>query len=113
MDGIPWELDEMSQPGTPGMPVTPAPGGNSPRLKATIPRRISSGGRSTYTTEHDVLPSLPKLHGRKYAASLTSLPWRRESPDETCPVDAVPETDASSLGRRARFKRFVKGILKI
>ena len=62
---------------------------------------------------HGVLPPLPKLHGRKYAASLTSLLRRRESYDETRSADAAPETDTSSLGRRARFKRFVKGILKI
>jgi len=35
----------------------------------------------------------------------------RESSDETRSMD-VPETDTSSLGRGARFKRFFKDLFK-
>ena len=61
--------------------------------------------------EHGELSPPPKLQGRRYAASLTSLLRRRESSDETRSVYAITET--SSLGRRARFKRFVKDVFKI
>ena len=113
MDGIPWELDEMlmSQPGTPRPPATPTVGGSSRRLKG-VPRSASSDAGSTHTMERGMLPPLLKLHGRKYAASLTSLLRRRESSDETRSMDVVPETSTSSLGRGARLKRFVKGLFK-
>ena len=62
--------------------------------------------------EHGVLPPPPKQPGRSYTASLTSL-WRRESSDEAHSVDIAPGTDTSTLGRRARFKQFVKGIFKV
>ena len=59
--------------------------------------------------EHGVLPP----PGRKYAASLPSLLRMRESYDEARSVEVAPETGTSSLGRRARFKRFVKGLFKV
>ena len=110
VDGIPLELDELSRPGTPRTPTTPTFGNGTSRRSKTVPRGTSGDGGSTYVTEHGALPP-PKLHGRKYAASLTSLLRRRESSDETRSVDAITET--SSLGRRARFKRFVKSVFKI
>jgi hypothetical protein len=114
VDGIPLELDEMvSQPGTPPPPATPTLGSSSSRLLRTIvARKTSSDGRSTHTMEQGTLPAPPKLHGRKYTASLNSLLRKRESSEETSFASAVPESETSSLGRRARFKRFVKDIFK-
>jgi len=112
MDGTPWELDEMSQPGT---PTTPTPGSSSSRLlKTETPRGTSSDVRSIHTIQQSVLPPPPpKTYGRKYAASLSSLLRGRESSEETRSVSAAPESETSSLGRRARFKRFVKDVFKI
>jgi len=105
MDGILWESDETSQPGT---PRTPTLGSSSRSLKGIIPRGTSGDTRSTHTMEHGVLP----LSGRKYAASLSSLLLMREPSDEARSLDVAPETGTSSLGRRARFKGFVKGLFK-
>lgn len=54
----------------------------------------------------------PKLHRRKYAASLTSLLRKRESSDETRSTGIASESETSSVGRRARFKQFWKDIFK-
>lgn len=113
MDGIPWELDELPQPGTPRMSVNPGLGGSTSRRLKTVPQRTSSDDKSIHTTEHGVLPPPLKLHGRKYAASLTSLLRRRKSSDETRSVDAVLETNTSNFSRRARFKQFIKSIFKV
>lgn len=114
VDGIPLELDEMSQPGTPPPLPTSTLGSTSSRLLKTIaPRRTSSDGRSTHTMEQGMPLTPPKLHGRKYAASFSSLLRKRESSEETTSVSAAPESETSSLGRRARFKRFVKDIFKV
>ena len=112
MDGTPEEMDdELSQPGTPGIPPTPTLGSSSWHLQdsGTLPNDT----RQTRTTEHGVLPSPPKLHGRKYAASLTSLLWRRESSEETRSMGVASGSDMSSPGRRVRFKRFVKGLFGV
>lgn len=114
MDETLLELDEVSQLET--SPVSPAFGSSSSRLLNTIiPRRTSGDSRSTYALmerEQGVLPP-PKLHGRKYAASLTSLLRKRESSDETRSVCAVPEIETLTLGRRARFKQFLKDVFKV
>lgn len=115
MDETLLELDEISQLGMPPSPATLTPeSGSSRLLNAIIPRRTSGDGRSTHTMEQEqgVLPPPPKLHGRKYAASLTSLLRKRESSDEARSACAVPENETSSLGRRARFKRFLKDVFK-
>lgn len=111
VDGIPSELDELSRPVTPRIPASPILEDGSSRRSKIIPWRTSSDDRSTHVTEHGALTPPPKLHGRKYAASLTSLLRKRESSDETRSVDAITET--SSLGRRARFKRFVKSVFRV
>jgi hypothetical protein len=116
MDETLLELDEMSQLETPPPPATPTFGSNSSRLLSTIiPRRASGDGRSTHTIEQEqgVLLPPPKLHGRKYAASLNSLLRKRESSDETRSLCVVPDSETSSLGRRARFKRFFKDVFKM
>ena len=110
------ELDEVSQLGTPPPPVTPTLGSSNSRLLNTIASRRTSGDdRSTYTMEQEqgMLPPPPKSHGWKYAASLTSLLRKRETSDETHSMSAVPESETSSLGRRARFKLFLKGAFRI
>lgn len=116
VDGIPWESDEEDEPpktGTPRMPASPTPGGSASRFLKAVPRGTSGDGRPASTTEHGVLPPSLKLHGRKYAASLTSLLRKRESSDETRSVDAAPEAETSSLGRRVWFKRIVQKIFRI
>lgn len=116
MDETLLELDEASQLGTPPSPETPTSGSSSPRLlNTTTLRRASGDGGSTHTMgqEQGVLSPPPKLHGRKYAASLTSLLRKRESSDDAGSACAVPENESPSLGRRARFKRFLKDAFKI
>ena len=112
MDGTPEEMDdELSQPGTPGIPPVPTLGGSLWRSQDS--GILPNDTMPTHTTEHGVLPPPPKPHGRKYAASLTSLLWRRESSDETRSTGVAPGVDTSSLGRRARFKRYVKGLFGV
>lgn len=112
MGGIPWETDEVSEPGTPLPPATPTVASTSSQLlEATIPR-VSSDS-TAHMMEQGVLPPTPKLRGLKYAASLTSLLRRWEPPEETPPASAVSESGALGSGRRARFKRFVKDIFSI
>lgn len=114
MDGTPWELDELPRTIIPKPPTIPGFGGRFRGLEGIIPPRGTSGDVGpTQATERGVLPSPKKLHRREYATSLTSLLRRRESSDETRSMDATPEADTLSLGRRARFKRFVKGIFKV
>ena len=63
--------------------------------------------------EQGTFPPSPKLQGRKYAASLSSLLRKRDPPEGTPSVSAVSESETLSLGKRARFKRFVKDIFKV
>lgn len=118
MDETLLELDEISQLGTPPPPATPTFGSSSSRLLNTIiPRRTSSDDGSTHThtieQEQDVLLPPSRLHGRKYTASLSSFLRKREPSDDAYSVCVVPESETSGLGRRARFKRFLKDVFKI
>lgn len=115
MDSVLMELDEMSPPGTPELPATPDSASSSSRLPmAIVPRNISTDGGSNNMMDQGVLPPT-KPRERKYSSSLASILRKRVISDETCSAGTASEseTSSSSLGRRARFKRFFKDILKI